>query len=1519
MRARRGSVLETVRKRKARHAGTQRPRVLARLGQGERHAGPCLSPRDTMKLLTFLQTAAKHLSPRSRRVWVGTTRAQIEYRDVHTEELEDFRTHLELAAKRLPLIRWVEVNPYTQRAVFSFEPEAYGSEELIAVVEDAERSADLQLAAFSDDQPDHPADVEPAERLLLELGADALGLLAGTALKISPIPASRIAGATASVLAILRATPRLRRGIDERFGLDRTDFVMSVASGLSQGFAQRPLSLLVELSHKSALLREVRSRQILWTEREPELCQTATHHDLRHARRESRVRPLPRGPIEEYADRAWVVSLGGFGVSFLTTRSVQRAFGALFGGLPKPARLGRDVLCAELGRQLARRSVLVTDPDALRRFDRVDCLVLQGDLVSHDRFVITRLKAEDDLAASQAREQVIRLFDVDRPVMVQRRPHWSLGPLPLLDASIDDALSAEAHEAAKTGELMLGLARQNQIVAVAGVRIIPKTGIDELIAAAHDAHMRVVVAANDDAVLQGLPADDTIPEGEGMARGIRRLQREGRTICLVATGDASGLPVADVGIGLTRKGESVPWGADLICSDDLSDVRFIIEACVTARRISKQSVNIALGAASVGALVSAGGLLPMTTQRVIAVVNVASLVSMANGVRGSVRLARKALPLPRDPTPWHALDADGVLARLGSSENGLTLGEVSDRTPQSTKRRTALVELASAVADELFNPLAPLLAAGAGLSAVVGSLGDAAMVGGVVGLNALIGGAQRYRTEGAIRDLARHARRRALVRRGSKLMEVDASALVKGDIILLGAGDVVPADCRVVHTEILEVDASSLTGESLPVRKSAAPSYEGSVADRSSMLYEGTSIASGQATAVVVAAGDDTEARRGAASAKRAPTESGVERRLRSLIDLTAPVALGAGVGLVGAGLLRGRKLEDLVGSGVSLAVASVPEGLPLLATAAQLAAANRLSQRGALVRNARSIEALGRVDVLCVDKTGTVTQGRIELASISDGLDEQLLGDLSGPRLKVLAVALRATPSPERSLSQADPTDAALLRAAQRLALRPDYNCPGWQLQSELPFEAARGFHAVLGSADDGSRLSIKGAPEVILPKCTRHKRAGDPAPLDDVGRAHLSSLADRLARRGLRVLAVAERFVGPEDVLDPERPMGLSFRGFLAFSDPVRPSAASAVRELEKAGVRTLMITGDHPSTAEAIATELDIMRDRLVISGTDLARLSDDELDTCIEDVAVFARVTPSQKVRVVRALQRHGRTVAMAGDGANDAPAIRLSDVGIAVGEQSTSAARSAADIVLTDERIETLVHAVAEGRAMWASVRDAVSILVGGNLGEIGFTLAAGLFDGRPPLSARQLLLVNLLTDVAPAMAIALRPPSQATLESLVHEGPDVSLGSALNHDIAARAIVTALGAGTAWGIGRFTGTRTRANTVALLALVGTQLGQTIVSGGFTRPVVTTSLASAGLMALVVQTPVLSQVFGCRPIGPVGWATALGASAFATAAGLYGPELARQWLASRTRVPRAIDPRALPEAVAVRGA
>ncbi len=396
--------------------------------------------------------------------------------------------------------------------------------------------------------------------------------------------------------------------------------------------------------------------------------------------------------------------------------------------------------------------------------------------------------------------------------------------------------------------------------------------------------------------------------------------------------------------------------------------------------------------------------------------------------------------------------------------------------------------------------------------------------------------------------------------------------------------------------------------------------------------------------------------------------------------------------------------------------------------------------------------------------------------------------------------------------------------------------------------------------------------------------------AAIDEPMRDSLRQLVNELARRGLRLLAVADAEVEDGQELDLQALQGLRFLGITAFSDPIRPTAKLALERMRLAGVESILITGDHPETAATVARELGLLRGRRIMSGTELQLLDDEELDVVLGQVGVFARVTPSQKARIVRSLQRAGRVVAMVGDGANDAPAIRLAHVGIALGELSTSAARGAADVVLTDERIDTLVEAITEGRAMWAAVRDAVSILVGGNLGEIGFTLGAGLVDGRPPLSPRQLLLVNLLTDVAPAMAIALRPPPRDAYEALALEGPDASLGRPLNREIATRAFITAFGAGSAWMFARLTGTAERAHTVGLLALVGTQLGQTIASGGFTRPVVITSLASSALLAAVVQTPVISQFFGCRPIGPLGWATAIGASTVATGVALAFPQL-----------------------------
>jgi cation-transporting P-type ATPase I len=371
--------------------------------------------------------------------------------------------------------------------------------------------------------------------------------------------------------------------------------------------------------------------------------------------------------------------------------------------------------------------------------------------------------------------------------------------------------------------------------------------------------------------------------------------------------------------------------------------------------------------------------------------------------------------------------------------------------------------------------------------------------------------------------------------------------------------------------------------------------------------------------------------------------------------------------------------------------------------------------------------------------------------------------------------------------------------------------------------------------------------------------------------------------------VLAVAEREASSRQDLDDERVDRLCLLGFLGLSDQLRSTAADAAAALQRAGVDVVILTGDHPSTAEGIGAELGILNGGRVVTGQEIDELDDDALVDALDDVAVFARVTPAHKLRLVNAYRRAGRTVAMTGDGANDAPAIKLADTGIAVGENSTSAARQAADLVVPDGRIETVVDALIEGRAMWSSVRDAIAILLGGNLGEVGFTLAGAAVTGRSPLNARQLLLVNLLTDVLPATAVALRPPKHNG-EDLLRAGPDAALGRSLEHSILVRAAATAGGAGTAWIAGRLSGRRRRAGTIGLAALVGTQLGQTAISGGRDPFVLAAAAGSAVLLFTVVQTPGLSHLFGCTPLGPVGWSIAAASSTAATAASAVVPRL-----------------------------
>ncbi|MAC27870.1 MAG: hypothetical protein CMH59_15545, partial [Myxococcales bacterium] len=1330
------------------------------------------------------------LRHRERRRWHRDHRVHLELRPCPSELAESFAAAVEASFASRPGVAWARVNAPLRRLVVQLGPDADLEAEaasLDAMLGEVEARFDLDQVEFVDDAREHPGDEEPLERTRVELAGDGLGVALGLGMRVARVRTVAAEIDLAALVSALENVPGARKALEDRLGRGTAELALQMASTLSSALLQGAVGPGVDAIRRALRLRELRARREAWDALEERLCGDPDAHPRTVPDVGERPAPLPPGPIERYADKAVVAMLGSFGFGLASSQSLAGASASIFGGVPKPAFLGREAFGRQLSTVLARRGVLVLDRDALRRLDRIDALLVD------DALVPLAGPLDPDLVAltGRARREKVRLY-------VQ---------------------GAERTRAER----------------IRARRIAPAEG-------------------------------ETGPLG-----ALRRLQRQGRTVAYLG-GDAAALAAADLGVGVASSGGPVPFGADVLCPGGLRDARHVLAAVGPARTASRQSVQMAVVEVATGLLLSLGGLDERNVRRVMLAAHGASLLSIANGVR----LADTVVEPPRGPRApsgaWHAEETGAVLEALGSAPTGLSAEEVSARTPPEKKPRTPARKYGELMLDELTNPFTPILAAGAGLSALTGSLIDAGMVGGVMGLNTVLGAAQRFRTERQLEKLFQDEQRDARVRRDGRLERVDHETLVWGDVIELEAGEVVPADCRILEARGLEVDESSLTGESLPVGKGAAPSRAEAVAERSSMLYMGTTIAAGEAVAVVVATGEETEARRGLADGDGGDA-GGVEKRLEDLTELTAPVAAAAGLLVIAAGAARGRNAADMIGAGVSLAVAAVPEGLPLLATMAQLAAAKRLSARGAVVRNPRAIEALGRVDVLCADKTGTLTEGRIQLRAVFDGETHADVDALDEAHRRVVAVAYRATPSADEEGPLPHLTDRALAEGAARLGVEAEHGASGWASTSELPFEPGRGYHAVAGLKEGGERLlCVKGAPEVILARCDRKRREGADAPLSDAEREALVGEAERMAERGLRVLAVADRPLHEARDLDEARVGTLRFRGFVGLSDPVRATAKAALADLREAGVDVVMITGDHPKTAAAIARELHLATDH-VLTGPELEAMDDDALRARLADVRVFARVTPSQKVRIVRAFQAAGRVVGMTGDGANDAQAIRLAEVGIALGDASTGAARAAADLVVVDGRIESIVDAVLEGRALWRSVRDAVAILVGGNLGEIAFTVVGGLAAGRSPLNARQLLLVNLLTDALPALAVALRPPESVSPEELLEEGPEASLGEPLERDILFRGAITGGAAAAAWFVARALGDRRGADTVAMLSLVGAQLGQTVVAGTRSKLVLGTGFGSLAALLGVVQTPGLSGFFGSRPLGPLGLAQA----------------------------------------------
>jgi len=1388
-------------------------------------------------------------------------------------EASALSSELEAALGPMDGFRWAEALP-DRRIVVAFDEARVDRDEVLDAIEAFAR--ERAPGGTEPRRRDPLADQDAIIRTAIAIGADVVALaisLTGRVLRAAPLP---FGTDITMVLGLLDSAPRFRRLVEERLGAANADLALSATSSIAQGLNQGALGPMVDLGYRSLQLDALVARRRSWERRGPDLeaAPEAPAPTVDHA---PRPLPLPAGAIERYADTAWYASLGAAGLNLAVWRNPHRVATSLSAGLPKAARLGREAFAARLQRTLADRGVIAMHHDPVHLFDRIDCVVFGEDVVTTGELepgVPVRLAEIDE---GELRRRLLTLFSPEHPERVRRHDGWSLGALEALPVRRPPSVHRRARSLGRAGRPVLGLLHEDRLVALVPTQPALAPGALDVLEWAARAGLRVAIATDEADIAERLGGVLTV--GADLRMAVRSLQLEGNVVALVTGQRSAALAHADISIGVHRPGRPVPWDADVICGADPGDLVLLLTSFAAARRASSESVRIA----AVGSI--AAGLIAFapppigTGRRVMTAVNVASLVAIVNAARIGIDLGRRPPPIFRDEVPWHALDVDEALLALGSSSSGLTHAEATDRFRPWRAELHPLLRVGKLVLEELANPLTPLLVAGAMLSMASGSFADGVLIASVIGIQTTLGTVQRLRAERAIASLDRTSGQPVRVLRGGEEQLIEARALVPGDIVRLGAGETVPADCRIVEANGLEVDESNLTGESLPVAKHHRPCFASAIAERTSMLYADTSIAAGSATAAVVATAEATEAMRALAATDQAAPPTGVEVHLRSLTRRMIPISLGAGAIVAGTGLLRGRGAARMLATGVSLTVAAVPEGLPLMATAAQTATVRRLSARGVLVRNPRAVEALGRVEVLCADKTGTLTEGRITLRAISDGEEEHGPAELPPHHRRILGAALRATPED----ASRHPTDEAIEAGAAEAGVGREEACPGWRMHDELPFEPARGYHAVVGAGKDRFLVSVKGAPEIVIPRCTSWARTSGAIPLDEVHRGALLREVDRLAHRGMRVLAVAERAASRRTKLDDQRVDELAFLGLIGLADPVRTTALEAVDGLRRAGLRVVMITGDHPSTAGGIAAEIGILDAGEIVTGPELDAMDDGELDARLQEFTVFARVTPSHKVRIVQAYQRAGRVVAMTGDGANDAPAIRLADVGIALGDRSTPAARTAADVVVLNDRIESIVEAVLEGRAMWVSVRDAIALLLGGNLGEIAFTVAGSLAPGPPPLDARQLLLMNLLTDALPATMIAVRPPRDITPDALLREGPDRSLGPALQRAILWRASTTAVGAGLAYLIARLTGLPARARTVAFVALTASQLGQTLLASRRDPAVIAAVLGCGAALALAVQTPGVSHLLGCRPLGPIDWATALGAAGLSTVA------------------------------------
>ncbi|MBL7160435.1 MAG: calcium-translocating P-type ATPase, PMCA-type [Candidatus Aenigmarchaeota archaeon] len=829
---------------------------------------------------------------------------------------------------------------------------------------------------------------------------------------------------------------------------------------------------------------------------------------------------------------------------------------------------------------------------------------------------------------------------------------------------------------------------------------------------------------------------------------------------------------------------------------------------------------------------------------------------------------------------WHTLKAQQIFKELKSSENGLAEAEARKRLQEQGPNELTKEKVINPIAlfaGQFKNFLVIILLAAAFFSFGLGAehFLDGTVILIIVILNATFGFVQEFRAGKAIEALKKLTSPESIVLRGGK-KKIPSRLLVPGDIVFLEEGSKVPADIRLLETANLQIDEASLTGESVPVSKSPEPLGKAILAERRNMVFMGTHATYGRGNGVVVATGMETEIGKIAHLIQEAePGKTPLQKQLGRFSKSLGILILVISVAVILGGILRSYPAMDMVLTGIALAVAAIPEGLPAVVTITLALGLRRLSGRNALVRRLPAVEALGSTSIICADKTGTLTRGEMAVRMFwTSGAPEEFLGKKAkDPHTKLLlrTGGLCNNASFDNGKLLGDPTEGAILQAALEGGASLNF-----KRVEEIPFSSERKMMSTVNIVDGKQIIFAKGAPEVLLGKCSHILRNGKEVKLGKKERREILQVNESFAKDALRVLGFAYKTVAGK-----AKEKDLVFLGLMGMIDPPRSGVKKDVLVCKRAGIRTVMITGDHKNTAVAIAKEIGIYQegDR-VLTGEELDKLGEKEFRRVVEKVSVYARVNPSHKVRIVDAFKRKGDVVAMTGDGVNDAPALKRADIGVAMGIKGTDVAKEASDMILTDDNFSSIVSAVREGRGVYDNISHFIRYLLSSNIAEVLIIFLALLFFFSPgqfliPLLAVQILWVNLVTDGLPALALGVDPPARGIMSRKPRPAKERLLSrQALEFILFTGAIITA---GTLWIFASELPNLAKAQTMAFSCLVMFEMFNVfnVRSRGVgffsNRKLLLAVGGSILLQLLVVYLPPLQTAFGTVALSLGDWA------------------------------------------------